>query len=60
MGSGLQGAIKIVTDGWDDVLHDPIIFVSRNGNLHFYIAYVIHMAKITTADHTVTIDISNI
>ena len=52
-------AIKISTDSLE-VLHDPIIFVSRSGKFTlFYIAYVTHIAEITYDDHTVKIDISS-
>ena len=38
------GAIKIATDSLDDVLHDPIICVSRSGKFTaFYIAYMCTM-----------------
>ena len=36
------GAIKISTDSWDDVLHDPILYVSRSGKITLiYIVYML-------------------
>ena len=40
------GAIKISTDSWGDVLHDPIMYVSRSGKFTvFYIPYISHIAQ---------------
>ena len=50
--------IKISTDSWDDVLHDPIIYVSRSGKFTaFYIAYIRHIAEKHFTSHTVKSDV---
>ena len=42
--TGSSEAIKISTDSLDDVLHDPIIYVSRSGKITaFYVAYIYTM-----------------
>ena len=54
-------AIKISTDSWDDVLHDPIIYVSRSGKFTaFYIAYISHLADKPSIAHTVKSDVNRI
>ena len=48
------GAIKIARDSLDDVLHDPIICVSRSGKFTaFYIAYISYIVERTSTAHTV-------
>ena len=58
---GSPEAIKISTDSWDDVLHDPIIYVSRSGKFTaFYIACVAHIAHKPSVGLTVKSDVSGI